>query len=161
MNFSFAQIEPVWYALIGLTAITIIFGGLLLRQHFKIKRLLVGKQAKDLEDSIFFLIEKTKQLIQSQKHDREELRRLETKLQRSIRGVHTIRFNPFAGTGSGGNQSFSAALINEEGDGVVISSIYTRDRNNVYAKPVKKLTSTYELTEEEKQAIAEARNSIV
>ena len=72
--------------------------------------------------------------------------------------MHTVRFNPFKGTGAGGNQSFATALLNENGDGVVLSSLYSRERVSVYAKPVQKFSSEYELSGEEKQAIKSAKN---
>jgi len=70
--------------------------------------------------------------------------------------VETIRFNPFKGNGSGGNQSFSTAFVNEEGDGVVISSLYSREHISVFAKPIKKMSSEYEMTKEEKDSLEKA-----
>ena len=75
-------------------------------------------------------------------------------------GVETVRFNPFKGDGSGGNQSFSTAFVNEEGDGVVISSLYSRERVSVFAKPVKKMSSEYEMTAEEKESLQKAKEAI-
>lgn len=65
----------------------------------------------------------------------------------------TVRFNPFQGKGIGGNQSFSSVFVDEEGNGVVITSMHTRERTNVFAKPLKNWGSEYELSEEEKRAI--------
>ena len=52
--------------------------------------------------------------------------------------------------------SFSAALLNEGGDGIVFSSINGRSDNRVYAKPVVDRRSEFNLSEEEERAIAEA-----
>jgi len=71
--------------------------------------------------------------------------------------VGIIRFNPFSEVG--GDQSFSLALLNESNDGVVITSLYTRQENRVYGKPIKNGQSEYTLSEEEKQAIEKAKNS--
>jgi hypothetical protein len=81
-------------------------------------------------------------------------------LSRSIQGVETIRFNAFKGTGEGGNQSFAIALLSEEGDGTVVSSLYARDRMSVFAKPVTGFTSKYEMTEEEKSVIAQVSKNV-
>lgn len=59
----------------------------------------------------------------------------------------------------GSKQSFATALLNEHGDGVVISTLYSRERTSVFAKPIKKFDSEYELTPEETQALTEARLS--
>ena len=78
-----------------------------------------------------------------------------TKLRKSIRGLETIRFNPFPDQGS--NQSFAIGMLNEEGDGVVLSSLYSRDRMSVFAKPIKNSKSEYELSAEEKNALQKAK----
>lgn len=65
--------------------------------------------------------------------------------------VGIIRFNPFKG--QGGDQSFSIAILNGLGGGVVITSIYGRKENHIFAKPVKNGQSPYPLAEEEKEAI--------
>jgi len=66
-----------------------------------------------------------------------------------------VRFNPF--DDAGGNISFALALLNAHDDGFVISSLHGRDGTRVYAKVVKKNTSESKLTDEELQAIKEAR----
>ena len=71
-----------------------------------------------------------------------------------------VRFNPFSGDGSGGNQSFAAAFLDEKGSGVVLSSLYARDRVGLYAKPIEKGASSFELTKEEKEALERAQESI-
>ncbi len=71
--------------------------------------------------------------------------------------METIRFNPFPDQGS--NQSFAIGMLNEDGDGVVISSLYSRDRMSIFAKPVKDKKSTYELSTEEKEALRKAEVS--
>jgi hypothetical protein len=68
--------------------------------------------------------------------------------------VGIVRFNPFSEVG--GDQSFSIALLNENDDGVVITSLYTRQENRVYGKPIKNSQSEYSLSEEEKKAIEKA-----
>ena len=85
----------------------------------------------------------------------KELSVVNAKLKKSIRGLETIRFNPFPDQGS--NQSFAIGMLNEDGDGVVFSSLYSRERMSVFAKPVKKGKSEYELTEEERQVLEKAK----
>jgi hypothetical protein len=57
----------------------------------------------------------------------------------------------------GGDHSFALALIDAEGAGVVINSLYHRDRCRVYAKPVRAWASPITLTDEEAEAIRLAR----
>lgn len=56
----------------------------------------------------------------------------------------------------GGQMSFSAAFLDEHGDGICITSINGRTEARTYAKPVKNLTSPHNLSPEEQQAIAGA-----
>jgi len=87
------------------------------------------------------------------------LKTAEARLRRSIQGVETIRFNAFKGTGEGGNQSFAIALLSENGDGTVVSSLYARDRMSVFAKPIKNFSSEFEMTAEERDAVTRAKRS--
>lgn len=75
--------------------------------------------------------------------------------QRSIHRVGFVRFNPFKDVG--GNQSFSLALLDGKNNGVVVSSLHTREGSRVYAKPVSGSQSPVPLTEEEKKALAIAQ----
>jgi len=59
----------------------------------------------------------------------------------------------------GGDQSFSIALLDKQNSGVVITSLYTRDGNRVYAKPIENGTSEYTLSKEEKEALSRATGS--
>lgn len=72
--------------------------------------------------------------------------------------IGLLRFNPFAGTG--GDQSFCLALLDGEENGLVISSLHSRDTTRIYAKPVKKgKAAGYELSTEEIQAIKNAKKT--
>lgn len=131
------------------------------RLEIKIHRLLKGKNAKSLEDTIIQNLESVENLQQFQKDAIDYFENIESRLRRSIQGVDTVRFNPFKGTGEGGNQSFSTTFINEKGDGVVISTLHSRDRISVFSKPLEKFQSSFELTEEERQVVENAKKRIV
>jgi len=119
----------------------------------RIKKLVAGKDAKSLEGAIVALGEDLRDLEKWRDGTTSYLTDADKRIKRSIQGVETIRFNAFKGNGEGGNQSFAIALISENGDGTVISSIYARDRVSVFAKPVKNFVSEFEMTEEEKEAV--------
>ncbi len=79
---------------------------------------------------------------------------LEADGRRHVQHVGVVRFNAFADTGS--DLSFAVALLDQEQNGVIISSLYGREESRVYAKPVVAGQSSYFLTDEEKQALAKA-----
>lgn len=76
---------------------------------------------------------------------------------KSITKIGAIRYNPFSDTG--GDQSFSVALLNLDNNGIVITSLYNREGSRVYAKSVSQGQSKYHLTEEEKEAINKAKDA--
>jgi hypothetical protein len=72
-----------------------------------------------------------------------------------IQKVGLIRFNPFKELG--GDHSFSLAVLDGEDNGVVITSLHTRDRTRVYMKAIKKGKGDIELSEEERKALVKAK----
>jgi hypothetical protein len=84
---------------------------------------------------------------------------LEHRLKRSLQRVGVVRFNPFDDVG--GDQSFAVALLDANGDGLVITSIFGRRESRVYAKPVEKRHSKYAMSDEELESIrlAEAQGA--
>ncbi len=125
--------------------------------HRRIEKLVRGKDGGSLEDMIVALGEELLAIRTFQDQSEEYFALVETRLRRSIQAVETLRFNPWKGSGEGGNQSFATAFLNEHGDGVVFSSLHSRDRVSVFSKPVKKNESEFELSEEEVEAIAQAK----
>jgi hypothetical protein len=125
----------------------------LVRTELRLKKLLGGKHADQLE-TVLGDIQKGLVHIEST-HDEIKRRLLagEKRLACSVRNIKTIRFNPF--TDSGSNQSFATALLDDHGDGVIISSLYSRERVSIFAKPVEKGIPKYELTDEEEHVLKE------
>ncbi len=98
------------------------------------------------------------ELAMTQKHVEalsQELKYLKEKSRFCFQKMGVVRFNPFNEVGS--NQSFSVAFLDENNDGLVITSLYTREENRVYGKPIKNGLSEYSLSSEEKQAIEKAK----
>ena len=123
----------------------------------RLKKFFLGKKAKDLEDTIVMLHNDVAALHKAKDSLEKDISLIHTKLKKSIRGLETLRFNPFSDQGS--NQSFAIGMLNEDGDGVVLSSLYSRERMSVFAKPVKNHKSEYELSIEEKEVLAKAKVS--
>ena len=150
---------PQTIALIMLGVLVVILLVWLIVVERRLKKLLSGKNAQSLEGLIGELGGDIRTLEAWRGNTEEYLATAEKRLKQSIQGVETIRFNAFRGNGEGGNQSFAIALLSEQGDGTVISSLYARDRMSVFAKPVKNFASEFEMTEEEKEAVTRARRA--
>lgn len=121
----------------------------------RLQRFFLGKKAKDLEDTIISLEKDIVELNKAKNAMQKDITTINAKLKKSICGLETIRFNPFPDQGS--NQSFAVGMLNEESDGLVISTLYSRERMSVFAKPIKNGKSEYELTNEEKEVLKKAK----
>lgn len=123
--------------------------------HQKISRFTRGENGKSLEGTIRTYLDHVDSL---KKHDEliaEHALKMDKRLSQAVRNVSTMRFKAFDQNSS--NQSFAIALINELGDGVILSSLHHRDRVSVFAKPVAKYESSHDLTEEEIGVLEEAK----
>ncbi len=89
---------------------------------------------------------------------RKEIERLKEEKKSYLQNIGMVRFNPFSD--GGGDQSFSLVLLNKKGDGVAVTSLYTKEANRVYGKPIKNGKSEYSLSKEEERAIKEALGEV-
>ncbi|OLT21518.1 hypothetical protein BJF81_03180 [Ornithinimicrobium sp. CNJ-824] len=85
----------------------------------------------------------------------EETVRLRAELSQALRHVAVVRYDAFGDMG--GRLSFSAALLDDAGDGMVVSSIHARGESRTYAKGIVDGASDVVLTPEERQALDAAR----
>lgn len=74
---------------------------------------------------------------------------------RSLSRVSMIRYNPFGDTG--GDQSFSIALLDLKDNGLVLSSLHSRSGTRIYSKPIISGQSNHHLTEEEIEVMRRAQ----
>ncbi len=152
--------NPLLLGFIVLALATLILLGLVVWMYLKMRRFLVGIDAHNIGDSLSHVSKNLNELQTFRADMQAYLTDVEKRLRKSVQSVHTVRFNPFKGTGGGGNQSFATTLINEEGDGVIISSLYSRDHVSVFSKPIKKHASEYELSEEERESLTSAKKAL-
>lgn len=157
MNIIFSYTNIPFIILLITSIILIIVVFLLYK---KVNKFLIGTNAKNLDESLINIKESIKELENFRSDLEKYLTTVEKRLKKSIQAVHTVRFNPFKGNGSGGNQSFATAFLNEDEHGVVISSLYSREHVSVYSKPIKEGQSEFELSEEEKEALIKAREIV-
>ncbi len=72
--------------------------------------------------------------------------------------VGLVKFNPF--TDTGGNQSFTLALLDQKNFGIVITGFNGRDYTRIYIKALRHGESDQPLSKEELQAIKTAKSSL-
>lgn len=131
---------------------------LLLRISAHYQRLIKGVAEGDLTQIWQQHLEKASNTEKEIRELARLLKKLSADGQRHLQKVGVVRFNPF--NELGGNQSFVVSLLDENGDGMVLSSLHGRDSTRVYAKPVKNFKeSGFELSTEEKDAIHNSSNA--
>jgi hypothetical protein len=118
------------------------------------KALVAGTSGGDLEQILHGHIAEVRATIQRLEDLEALAHQTDLASRRSLQWLGVLRFNPFNDVG--GDQSFALALVDGYGNGVVVSSLHMRDVTRVYAKPLKKWEAEHHLTDEEKQAIANA-----
>lgn len=124
----------------------------------RVTRLTRGATGASLEATITALGVKA-ETLEGHAHTTETaLNNLNTRLETAVRAVSVRRFDPFQN--AGGQQSFTAAFLNEQGDGMVLSGIHSRDAVRVYAKDVTKFGSERELSADEVLAIDDAKKQL-
>lgn len=82
---------------------------------------------------------------------------LEASGRKAFQRIGLVRFNPFEDTGS--NQSFALALLDADGDGVIVSSLHARGGTRIYAKAVAAGRPEATLSDEESEALRLAREA--
>lgn len=157
MSLSQALVFAIQYQSVILAAALVLTLLYVVYLHYKLSIFMRGENGKSLESVIRTYLNHVDDL---KKHDEliaEHALKLDTRLSQAVRNVSTMRFKAFDQNSS--NQSFAIALLNELGDGVILSSLHHRDHVSVFAKPIAKYECMQDLTEEELGVLAEAKTS--
>ncbi len=121
----------------------------------RLDTLTAGVNNHNLEDVVKNFVEHLNECKNEQKNIQHEFERIRRESAMFFRKRGLVRFQAFSNTG--GDQSFALALLDENNDGVIISSLYGRDLSKIYAKKIEDgKCPQYTLTEEEQQALNEA-----
>jgi hypothetical protein len=115
-----------------------------------------GRGGRNLEEILESQMDGWQEIDQKMDRVMEAARRVESDYRQAIQHVGILRFNPFSDTG--GDQSFCVAMLNGDGSGVVLTSIYNRNNCRVYAKPVENGQCRYQMSAEEVEALRLALN---
>lgn len=121
------------------------------------KTFMTGTESQNLESHLLEVVSRVKTLEDDRSAQAKTLRDLDRRLSYALQRVGMVRFNAFSD--AGGELSYAVALLDSEGNGVVTSSIYGRAEARVYAKSVIRGKSSFNLSQEEESAIAQAMQS--
>lgn len=140
---------PVAFAALGIAVLA-----LLLAAWLALRLRMIGRRAGRPADPVSLEATVAAEL--------ERLARVESQIESvaersrgAVQHVGVVRFNPFEDTGS--NQSFALALLDDHANGIVISSLHSRQNTRLYLKPIAAGRSETALSEEESEALRRAR----
>ena len=127
----------------------------------RLKKALLVLQGEDGRESFVEVVRAKTEQVDAMRAEvtayQQQVARMRSDLADAIRHVAVVRYDAFGDMG--GRMSFSAAMLDDAGDGLVITSINGRTETRTYAKGVKGAGSEATLSPEEEQAIAYARRS--
>ncbi len=151
----FESWQYIIWGIVGFWLLGLTVGFILILRFFNrlVKKTKKGDLKRVLEKVLAVEIENKKTIKILEK----EIDKLQDDGQFHVQKVGLIRFNPFQETG--GDHSFSIALLDGKDTGVVLTGLHTRERTRVYAKAIKKGKSEYELSNEEKKAFTKAKKA--
>lgn len=153
--------QTIVFLLLSIIAVLAVINIFLLLYFYKTNKrinvLLENGKIKDFKEILLSHNEKNKNLEEKIKEAFLKIKNLEDISQKTIQRTGLVRFNPF--NEMGGDQSFVIALLDDKNNGFVISSIFVKEGNRVYAKAIKEGKSDHTLSSEEKEAIIRATGS--
>ncbi|HEX9008373.1 MAG TPA: DUF4446 family protein [Patescibacteria group bacterium] len=146
LTFYFIVAIGIW-----LSAITFFLTRMLL--HYR--RLTADVAKKDLISSLNHLISVTEQNSDDIKGLSEKLLQNIEDNKNHLQRIGFMRYNPF--TDTGGDQSFSMCLLDEKGNGIMVSSLHSRENTRLYAKKIENgKPQAQVLSKEEQEVIKQA-----
>jgi hypothetical protein len=136
----------VW--LIGLTLVV-------KKQNRRRRTQAEGREEEKIKGELAALRQRLDELKISVEDQQRMLEWLKSEELKCLQKTAVVRFNPFGDTG--GDQSFAVALLDGGNNGLILSSLYSRTGNRIYAKTVRQgKPEKHEFSREETQAINQA-----
>ncbi len=133
------------------TLLSLVLAYFLMRTINHYNSLVKDTKTKDLISSLNQLIKNTRQNHQENEELNKKLDSFINKSKLHFQKIGFIRFNPFSHTG--GDQSFALCLLDENDDGIVISSLHSRENTRVYAKKLASGESPDQILSKEEKAV--------
>ena len=142
----------------GVGAVGLVLGGAAQLRLTRLRRsyaaLLGGAQQADIVNVVGQHVQAVERLGAEVRRTQADVSVLRRDLGAAIRHFAVVRYDAFGDMG--GRLSFSAAMLDDAGDGLVLTSINGRTETRSYAKGVKAGQSDHQLSPEEQQAVGHA-----
>ena len=115
-----------------------------------------GKDTESMEDIILSYLQRVESLEEGEEITRAALTAIKDNLKITYQKKGLVKYDAFREMS--GALSYSLALLDKENNGVLISSMYSREGCYTYAKDIVNGESKINLSEEEAEALKQAMN---
>ena len=151
--------NPIFQNILIVTVLLLIGGMVLLFQKLfeiqkKVSLLYGGKDSQTEGEFLKDVVRRVMKLEAKTEEFEPRIKILESIGTMSVQKVGFLRFNPFSDTG--GDNSFVLVLLDRENNGVLVSTLYTREGVRIYGKAIEAGKSRHPLSDEEKKALEDA-----
>lgn len=113
-----------------------------------------GKDTESMEDIILNFFERIEDLENEEKNTKNDIKNIKNNLKVTYQKTGLVKYDAFREMS--GALSYSLALLDKENNGVLISSMYSREGCYSYAKDIVNGESKLNLSEEEAEALKQA-----
>jgi hypothetical protein len=158
---NFTQEQLILAAAIAIAVVCVVSIILLITVLCKLKKLrrridslTRGKDAETMEDSILNFFERIECLEDAERKMHKDIRDIKENLKITYQKTGLVKYDAFREMS--GALSYSLALLDKENNGVLITSMYSREGCYTYAKDVVNGESKINLSDEEAEALKQA-----
>ena len=113
-----------------------------------------GKDTESMEDIILNFFERIESLENEEKNTKNDINHIKNNLKITYQKTGLVKYDAFREMS--GALSYSLALLDKENNGILISSMYSREGCYSYAKDIVDGKSAINLSEEEAEALKQA-----
>ena len=149
------------YIIIGVSVLCLISITVLIIMLCKLKKLrrrvdslTRGKDTESMEDIMLNFFERIESLEEEEKNTKDDIKAIKENLKITYQICGLVKNDAFREMS--GALSYSLALLNKDNNGVLISSMYSREGCYSYAKEIVNGESKINLSEEEAEALKQA-----
>lgn len=121
------------------------------RLNKRITKFTTGKDASNLEEVIIKRFSEIRQVVKNEKQQNKDIDAINDKFLTTFCKIGLVKYDAFKEMS--GKLSFSLALLTENHDGIIITSMHSREGCFTYCKEVTNEESYYILSEEERLAL--------
>ena len=161
MGSTLGIIDAAGYIVLGCAVVCLITIVILIITLCKLKKLrrriddlTRGKDTESMEDIMLNFFERIESLEEGEKVTRSDLKDIKKNLKITYQKKGLVKYDAFREMS--GALSYSLALLDKENNGVLITSMYSREGCYTYAKDIENGNCKLNLSEEEAEALKQA-----